>query len=68
MVAIGPLTNIALAMKFDPELATRLKTLFIMGGNIGTFFLYRSRTNNKTLMTPKTHKYNNLRDKFCFVI
>ena len=38
MVAIGPLTNIALAMKFDPELATRLKTLFIMGGNIGTFF------------------------------
>ncbi|XP_023319734.1 probable uridine nucleosidase 2 [Eurytemora carolleeae] len=34
VVAIGPLTNIALAMKFDPELSTRLKTLFIMGGNI----------------------------------
>ena len=35
VVAIGPLTNIALAMKFDPELPGRLKQLFIMGGNIG---------------------------------
>lgn len=34
LVAVGPLTNIALAMKFDPELPQRLKEIFIMGGNI----------------------------------
>ncbi|XP_023319735.1 uncharacterized protein C1683.06c [Eurytemora carolleeae] len=33
LVAIGPLTNIALAMKLDPGLPTRLKEIFIMGGN-----------------------------------
>jgi len=43
VVAIGPLTNIALAMKFDPELSTRLKTLFIMGGNIGNHFYVRDK-------------------------
>ena len=31
----GPLTNIALAMKLDPGLPTRLKEIFIMGGNTG---------------------------------
>ena len=32
---IGPLTNVALAMKADPGLPTRLKQISIMGGNIG---------------------------------
>ena len=34
IVAIGPLTNVALAMKTDPGLAERLREMFIMGGNI----------------------------------
>jgi len=34
LVALGPLTNVALAMKTDTNLVTRLKEIFIMGGNI----------------------------------
>jgi len=33
LVAIGPLTNVAIAMKADPGLAERLGEIFIMGGN-----------------------------------
>ncbi|XP_072016099.1 inosine-uridine preferring nucleoside hydrolase-like isoform X4 [Amphiura filiformis] len=34
LVAIGPLTNLALATKMDPEFSKKLKELVIMGGNI----------------------------------
>ncbi|XP_061745887.1 inosine-uridine preferring nucleoside hydrolase-like [Nerophis ophidion] len=34
LVATGPLTNLALAVKMDPTLPTKLKGLYIMGGNI----------------------------------
>ncbi|XP_061841144.1 pyrimidine-specific ribonucleoside hydrolase RihA-like [Nerophis lumbriciformis] len=34
LVATGPLTNVALAVKMDPSLPTKLKGLYIMGGNI----------------------------------
>eukprot|EP00088_Acartia_fossae_P021698 TRINITY_DN23055_c0_g1_i1.p1 TRINITY_DN23055_c0_g1~~TRINITY_DN23055_c0_g1_i1.p1 ORF type:complete len:324 (-),score=29.24 TRINITY_DN23055_c0_g1_i1:62-1012(-) len=37
LVAIGPLTNVALAMKCDPEVSNRLKSLYIMGGNIEAY-------------------------------
>jgi len=33
LVAIGPLTNVAIAMKSDPGLGARLGELYIMGGN-----------------------------------
>ncbi|XP_053167032.1 inosine-uridine preferring nucleoside hydrolase-like [Hemicordylus capensis] len=33
LVAIGPLTNLALAVKMDPTLPKKLRSLFIMGGN-----------------------------------
>ncbi|XP_078078998.1 nucleoside hydrolase-like [Mustelus asterias] len=33
LVAIGPLTNIALAFKMDPTFPSKLKHLYIMGGN-----------------------------------
>jgi len=33
LVAIGPLTNVAIAMKSDPCLANRLGELYMMGGN-----------------------------------
>jgi inosine-uridine nucleoside N-ribohydrolase len=34
IVAIGPLTNIALALQSDPQLATRIHGLTIMGGSL----------------------------------
>ena len=33
LVALGPLTNVALALKIDPEFGRRLKNVTIMGGN-----------------------------------
>jgi inosine-uridine nucleoside N-ribohydrolase len=33
LVATGPLTNVALALKLDPGLARRIRTLVIMGGS-----------------------------------
>ncbi|XP_030853456.1 uncharacterized protein LOC594464 isoform X2 [Strongylocentrotus purpuratus] len=34
LVAIGPLTNVALAMRLDPMFTSKLKEMVIMGGNI----------------------------------
>lgn len=34
LVALAPLTNIALAIRLDPDFGTRLKEMFMMGGNI----------------------------------
>lgn len=33
LVAIGPLTNLALAIRLDPSFPKKLKELYIMGGN-----------------------------------
>ncbi|CAG0878480.1 unnamed protein product, partial [Darwinula stevensoni] len=33
LIALGPLTNVALAMRMDPSLGGNLKEIFIMGGN-----------------------------------
>lgn len=39
LVCLGPLTNLALALKLDPELGQNLKNVVIMGGNTeGAFF------------------------------
>jgi hypothetical protein len=34
LVALGPLTNLALAMRLDDQFASNLKELYIMGGNV----------------------------------
>lgn len=34
LIALGPLTNLALAVKLDPTLPQKLKDLYIMGGNM----------------------------------
>ena len=33
LVALGPLTNLAIALLADPDLSSRLKHLYVMGGN-----------------------------------
>ena len=33
LVALGPLTNVAMAMRLDSQFASNLKDLYIMGGN-----------------------------------
>ena len=33
LITLGPLTNIALAFKMDPNMPSMLKEIFIMGGN-----------------------------------
>ena len=34
LVALGPLTNIALAIRLDPAFGSKLKDVIIMGGSI----------------------------------
>lgn len=34
VIALGPLTNIAIAMTLDPEFAKNVKRFFIMGGSV----------------------------------
>uniref|UniRef100_A0A8C5P777 Inosine/uridine-preferring nucleoside hydrolase domain-containing protein n=1 Tax=Leptobrachium leishanense TaxID=445787 RepID=A0A8C5P777_9ANUR len=34
LVALGPLTNVAMAVKLDPSIPQKIKKLFIMGGNL----------------------------------
>lgn len=39
LVAMAPLTNLAVALRMDPGFGTRLKSLVIMGGNMQGMFL-----------------------------
>lgn len=34
LIALGPLTNLALAVRLDPSLPQKLKDLYVMGGNM----------------------------------
>lgn len=34
LVALGPLTNLALAVRLDPHFPQKLRDLYIMGGNM----------------------------------
>lgn len=34
LIALGPLTNLAMAMRLDEQFASGLKELYIMGGNV----------------------------------
>ena len=34
LVAVGPLTNVALALRLDEKLGSKLKDFIVMGGNI----------------------------------
>jgi inosine-uridine nucleoside N-ribohydrolase len=34
LLCLGPLTNVALAIRMDPNFCTNVKEIFIMGGNI----------------------------------
>jgi inosine-uridine nucleoside N-ribohydrolase len=34
LLCLGPLTNVALAIRMDPRFCTNVKEIFIMGGNM----------------------------------
>lgn len=34
LVCLGPLTNLALALRLDPQVGKKLKNVYILGGNI----------------------------------
>lgn len=41
LIALGPLTNLALAIRLDDQFASKLKELYIMGGNTeGFYFIF----------------------------
>lgn len=51
IIGIGPLTNIALALKTYPELADNLKDIYVMGGNYnGSLKLRLFNANNNFLI------------------
>lgn len=39
LVAMAPLTNLAVALRMDPGFGARLKSLVVMGGNMHGMFL-----------------------------
>ena len=39
LVALGPLSNVAMAMRLDSQFASNLKELYIMGGNTEGIYL-----------------------------
>ena len=42
-MALGPLTNVAMAMRLDRQFASNLKELYIMGGNTeGDYHIFQS--------------------------
>lgn len=54
LVALGPLTNVALATKLDPSLPTKYKRLVIMGGAIrGTGNMYNASAEFNILTDPE---------------
>ena len=40
LVTLGPLTNIALALRLDPDLGAKVKEIITMGGNIAGKYDY----------------------------
>ena len=37
LIAVGPMTNLALALRHDPAIASKVKQVIVMGGAFGTF-------------------------------
>ena len=53
LVCLGPLTNIALALKLDPEFGKRPKKVVMLGGNIHGSFHKKTLTHTKTLFNGR---------------
>ena len=44
LIALGPLTNLAMAMRLDEQFASNLKELYIMGGNVEGNYTTQTRS------------------------
>lgn len=57
LVALAPLTNIALALRLDPDFGSKLKEVFIMGGNIeGIHYVKCKSLHNLCSILDQTEK------------
>jgi len=57
IVALGPLTNLAMAVKLKPEIKNYIKEIFILGGNMdGMLFAFLSRI--QTFPVLSAYSYN----------
>lgn len=53
VLAIGPMTNIALALRLKPEIETKIKRIVFMGGNVRVPGTRRPRPNSISGSTPR---------------
>jgi len=58
VVALGPLTNLALAINLDPTFLTSIKELWLMGGNISGKANFLHVSIPFSLLSWKTYTFN----------
>ena len=68
LVCIGPLTNLALALRLDPSFGRKLKECYIMGGNYSGHYLHTCRVNIYTNFNRRYLNLIDLSESFCIIL